>query len=130
MDNVRLEQSRQDFENGKVIMGFYPITLANGFKVTEFTTQCNQCETEVQSDHFRGRVYTLNDKNTIVNQGVGFCERCVTIWPIEQRIKTHGKAIRAEWVHNGQWVRSLYEYEKTNIKYWVSQFKSLFGLGA
>lgn len=126
MSIYRLERSKVDFMNGTPIKHFYPIVLANGAIVEEFSTVCNRCDSEVPADHFRGKVYMLNNNNTIVNQGVGFCEKCQTIWPIVHRVKTHDKTFRCEWVNeSGLWVQAIAGYEKTNIKFWIEKFQEI-----
>ena len=102
-----LDALRREFKSGKVIDSFYPITLANGNMVEEFTAHCNNCKRALPDEHFRGAVYSMHKGNTIINNGVGYCQHCMTIFEVSNRIKTEKNAVRVEWCIDGRWVSTL-----------------------
>ncbi|MFT5715971.1 MAG: hypothetical protein ACI9T7_000144 [Oleiphilaceae bacterium] len=61
----RLDTLRRDFKSGKPIASFYPVYLANGTSVEEFTAHCNDCKRVMPYEHFRGVVYSMHNGNTI-----------------------------------------------------------------
>jgi len=103
----RLDVLRADFKAGKPIASFYPVVLANGNTVEELTAHCNDCKRVLPADHFRGVVYSMHEGNTIINNGVGHCQHCLTIFDVSNRIKTGKDSLRLEWCINGRWVSTL-----------------------
>jgi hypothetical protein len=102
-----LDTLRRDFKVGKPIASFYPITLANGNAVEELTAHCNDCKRVLPDEHFRGAVYSMHEGNTIINNGVGHCQHCLTVFEVSNRIKTDKDSVRLERCINGRWVSTL-----------------------
>lgn len=127
MTSERIDRLRQDFKSGTVIAHAYPITLINGAVVTDVIAECGKCNTELPKEFFRGVVSTMHGGNTIINRGVGCCAKCLLIFEVENRIKTHKDGYRVEWCKDGHWVTSIYEVETRRSRF-VSAFKRFFNI--
>lgn len=103
---TRIEKLREDFKKGSVIANSYPIKLANGALVTELAAECADCNRVLPDEYFRGNVFTMHNGKTIVNNGVGHCHHCLTVFDVSNRIKVDGKSFKMEHVNNGKWVVS------------------------
>ena len=127
----RIESLRRDFMGGSTIQKSLPVTLANGSVITEFQTQCSVCDKDSPDEHFRGNTYLMHDNNTFVMNGVGFCQKCMTLWPVNVRIKAHGKSFKQEFLNNqGVWFTNYaqHDYKKTHFKYWLNLVRQRLNL--
>lgn len=126
MNNTKLERMRQDFKDGNPIANFYPITLSNGSTIEAINTQCCDCKECVPDEHFRGVVSVFNNGDTVVNNAVGFCESCLTLWNINQRTKSYKDSFRVEYIHNGRWVTGYAIVNQSVFSQVITFLKSVF----
>jgi hypothetical protein len=122
----RLGTLQRDFKSGKPIASFYPVYLANGASVEEFTAHCNDCKRVMPYEHFRGVVYSMHNGNTIINRGVGHCQHCVTIFEVSNRIKTEKNSVRMEWCIDGRWVSTVSGADNLILRILRELFNKLF----
>jgi hypothetical protein len=105
-----------------------PFTFGNGFLVEDIMGECKQCGETICGDFARGNLNTAYT-NTIVFDGHCLCQKCLTIFPVNGRIKEHKTNAKFEYIHKGRWVYKTFESSslwcriKANLKRFCFPFK-------
>lgn len=126
VSSYKLEQMKKDFMQGNPIMNSYPIELANGSVIEELSTSCDDCGSVIPPEYLRGTVSIMNNNNTISNRAVGHCQKCLTLWVVEQRIKSDGSYYRVEFIQDGKWVCHSSKDAHSYLEKAINILKSIF----
>ncbi|MDC8832848.1 hypothetical protein [Alteromonas gilva] len=119
---TRLENMKARYKSEPTIISQLPLKLPNGCEVSEISSSCADCGTEVPHQHLRGHV-SRPIPDAVAFNGHGLCSTCITIFPLHGRVRAHGDGMRMEWIKGGRWVSGMLESDTLTgkLRLWLKR---------
>lgn len=124
--DAHFEKSKEFYASSPTISDQLPITLSNGFKISELSMQCPYCmQPALQS---RG-IINKSFKDIVLVNSISICQNCSIFFPVNSRIKPKNKRFVIQMIREKQWVEydanaSFFEIICYKIRKYAESIKS------